>query len=108
MKRLTLGIATTLALALSEAALAQQREARDLEVTISVVPADARADAATREIALPASAAPQAHDNAKFGLDTANQARELRRDFGQDVAEQARERAQDRIPNIERPKAGRP
>lgn len=96
-----------LALALSSAAWAQQR---DLEVTMEVVPPDASASAAVNEIKLPDSVPEHAaaHDNAAFGLETANRARELRNelgtDFGREVSEAARERAQERIPSFVPPK----
>jgi hypothetical protein len=100
----TLGVIA--AFGISTAAWAQQ----DLEVTMDVVPADAAADAATGKIKLPDVAAPEAHENAAFGIDTANKARErredLNRDFGQEVSEAARERAQERIPSI--PNFGQP
>jgi len=77
---------------------------KDLEVTMEVVPADAAAGAATGEIKLPDVAAPEAHENAAFGLETANKAREMKGEmgeqFGQEVSEAARERAADRIPNV--------
>lgn len=83
---------------------------QDLEVTMDVVPADAAAGAATGKIKLPDVAAPEAHENAAFGIDTANKARErrgdLNRDFGQEVSGAARERAQERIPSI--PHYGQP
>lgn len=101
MKRIasyTIGVVA--ALGLSTAAWAQ----RDLEVTMDVVPADAAADAATGMIKLPDAAAPEAHKNAAFGLETANRAREMKEDlgsdFGKEVSEAARERAGERIPNI--------
>lgn len=109
MKRVTAYvIGLVAAVGLSAGALAN-----DLEVTMEVVPADAAARAATGEIKLPADAAPEAHENAAFGLDTANRARareqgggELGEQFGQDVSAAARERAHERIPNIVPP--GRP
>lgn len=89
----TRAVTVTVALFASAAASAQQ----DLEVTMDVVPANAAADAATREIKLPPQASPTAQDNAAFGLDTANQARGLRdgvgSDFGRSVSDAARERA---------------
>lgn len=109
MKRIasyTIGIVA--AFGLSTAAWAQQ----DLEVTLDVVPADAAADAATGMIKLPDEAAPEAHKNAAFGLETANRARALKEDlgsdFGKDVSDAARERAMERIPNIDRPNPGQP
>jgi hypothetical protein len=85
------------ALALPAAGWAQQQ---DLEVTIGVVPADAAADAAAKEIKLPDTASLKAQESSAFGLGVANQARETRgelgRDFGKAVSEAARERAQTR------------
>lgn len=84
----------------------------DLEVTLEAVPADSSADAAINDIALPEEAAPEAHKNAQFGIDTANKARRLREemneDFGQGVSETARERAEERRQNIEAPGGDRP
>jgi hypothetical protein len=88
-------IGTGIAFALPAAGWAQQQ---DLEVTISVVPADAAADAATKVIPLPDS--PQARESSAFGIGIANKARamrgELRQEFGKEVSEAARERAQTR------------
>ena len=88
-------IGTGIAFALPAAGWAQQQ---DLEVTISVVPANAAADAATKEIPLPDS--PQAQESSAFGIGIANKAREMRgehgREFGQEVQAAARERAQAR------------
>jgi hypothetical protein len=87
-------IGMLIALSLPATGWAQQQ---DLEVTIGVVPADAAADAATKEIKLPDTAAPQAQESSAFGLSVANKAREMRgelgREFGQAVSEAARERA---------------
>lgn len=95
--RLLYAMTTLIALALPAAAWAQQQ---DLEVTISVVPADAAADAATKVIVLPDTASPQAQESSAFGLGIANKAREMRgelgREFGQEVQAAARERAQAR------------
>ncbi|MFP3874239.1 MAG: hypothetical protein ACLFV1_07270 [Thiohalophilus sp.] len=90
---------------------AQAQERDDLEVTLEAVPADSSADAAINDIRLPEDAAPEAHDNAAFGIDTANKARRLREemneDFGEGVSERARERAEERNQNIQAPD-GRP
>jgi hypothetical protein len=91
----SIAIGTFIAMAFPGAGWAQQQ---DLEVTISVVPADAAADAATKVIPLPDSS--QAQESAAFGIGIANKAREMRgelgRQFGEDVSAAARERAQSR------------
>ncbi len=98
VKSYTIG-AIIFAFGLSGAAWAQQK---DLEVTMDVVPADASAGAPTGVITLPETAAPRAQEASAFGLETANQARELNgdlgRDFGQAVSEAAR--AREHVPNI--------
>jgi uncharacterized protein HemX len=94
-------IGVILALGLSGAALAQQQ---DLEVTMEVVPADAQAGAATREIKLPETAAPRAREAAAFGLETANRARELKGELGREFGQEVRERAQERTPPVVPPK----
>lgn len=103
MKRLTI---TLFALAFSSAVWAQQKP--ELDVTMQVVPQGSSADAATGKIELPKEAAPEAHENAAFGLGTANKARqlkeELNKDFGREVSEAARERAKERIPSFVPPK----
>ncbi|MDZ7661430.1 hypothetical protein [Thiohalophilus sp.] len=85
----------------------QAQEQDDLEVTLEAVPADSSADAAVTDIRLPEDAAPEAHENAEFGIDTANKARRLREemneDFGQDVSDTARDRAEERNQNIQVP-----
>jgi hypothetical protein len=73
-------IGTFIAIALPGVGWAQQQ---DLEVTISVVPADAAADAATKVIPLPDSS--QAQESAAFGIGIANKAREMRGEFGRDI-----------------------
>jgi len=85
-------IGAIVALALSSAAWAQRPPQSDLEMTLEVVPANSSADAATGEIKLPESvpADSPAHDASKFGLETANKARELGTKFGQDVSNAAR------------------
>lgn len=108
MKTLKLSLLTLMAaLMLPLAAHAQE----DLEVTLEAVPANSSADAAINDIELPQDAAPEAHENAKFGIDTANKARRLREemneDFGQDVSGAARDRAEERTQNIQVP-GGRP
>lgn len=102
MKRTVLyAIATVIAFALPASGWAQQQ---DLEVTISVVPANAPADAATKVIKLPATASPQAQESSAFGLGVANKARETRgelgREFGKEVSEAAKQRAQTRGPGV--------
>lgn len=47
------------------------------------------------DITLPENASPQAHENAAYGLNTANEARRRGREFGQERAEQARELGRD-------------
>lgn len=79
----------------------------DLEVTLEAVPADSSADAAINDIQLPEAAAPEAHENARFGIDTANKARRLREEmnheFGNEVSDAARQRARERNQNIPAP-----
>lgn len=107
MKRTIAGYAIAI---IATVGLVGAASAQDLEVTMDVVPAGAAAPAVTGTIELPQEAPPQAHENAAFGLETANRAREqrleLNREFGQEVAEAARERAGERIPDIGMP--GRP
>jgi len=76
----SIAIGTFIAIALPGVSWAQQQ---DLEVTISVVPADAAADAATKVIPLPDSS--QAQESAAFGIGIANKAREMRGEFGRDI-----------------------
>ena len=102
MKKIVLyAMATAIAFALPASGWAQQQ---DLEVTISVVPADAAADAATKVIKLPDSASAQGRESSAFGLGVANKAREMRgglgREFGREVSEAAKQRAQTRGPRI--------
>jgi hypothetical protein len=86
----SIAIGTFFAVALPGVGWAQQQ---DLEVTISVVPADAAADAATKVIELPVTASPQAQESSAFGLSVANKAREMRgelgREFGFAVSDEA-------------------
>lgn len=67
-----------------------------MEVTSSP---DADEEEYVDEIELPGSAAEEAEANAKFGIDTANQARERAadegRDFGQETSHRARELGRD-------------
>lgn len=109
MKTLNLSLLTLMtALLLPLAAQAQE----DLEVTLEAVPADSSADAAINDIALPEDADPQAHENARHGIDTANEARRMREEmsheFGNETSESARERAGERTQNIEVPGGDRP
>lgn len=97
MKSIVLyAVGTVIAFALPAAGWAQQQ---DLEVTISVVPANAAADAATKVIELPDTASPQAQESSAFGLGVANKAREMRgelgREFGQAVSEAASQHGQE-------------
>lgn len=64
---------------------------KPLDVTITVVnsPNDLPA-AVTKTIELPPAAADHARERAVNGLDSANQARELREGFGQDIADEAK------------------
>jgi hypothetical protein len=109
MKRFTrVAMGTILVLGMSSA-WAQQR---DLEVTMDVVPANASARAAGEiklPLVLPGTASPREQEDSAFGLETANKAREMKRDlgreFGQGVPEPARQRNRDRNP---RSKSGRP
>jgi hypothetical protein len=93
-----------LAMVLFVAALAAgTAQAQDAEVTIRVIPPDAEVpEVVTGEIRLPDDTSQEARDNAAFGLDTANEARERREGFGRDVATEAREN-RERFRNIERP-----
>lgn len=50
-------------------------------------------DQATRDIELPESASEEGHDNSKYGLDTANEAREQRMESGMERRESAMERS---------------
>lgn len=77
--------------------------AQDDDMTMEVVE-DPAADENeyVDEIALPSEADPEAHENAAFGIDTANKARKLTddiegegRDFGQAVSERAKELGRD-------------
>jgi hypothetical protein len=102
LKKIVLyAMATAIAFALPASGWAQQQ---DLEVTISVVPADAAADAATKVIKLPDAATDQRRESSAFGLGVANKARamrgELGREFGKEVSEAAKQRAQTRGPGI--------
>ncbi|MDZ7803330.1 hypothetical protein [Thiohalophilus sp.] len=105
MKTLKLSLLTLMAALLLP--LGAQAQEDDLEVTLEAVPADSSADAAVNDIVLPQDADAEAHENAAFGIDTANKARRLREemgeDFGQDVSGAARERAEERTQNIEIP-----
>jgi hypothetical protein len=70
-------------------ALAVSAHAGD-DITMAVVDLDGASDDVVNLIALPESAAEQAHTSASFGLETANDARALRREFGERMAEDAR------------------
>jgi len=98
-------IGTFIAIALPGVGWAQQQQ--DLEVTISVVPADAAADAATKVIPLPDSS--QAQESAAFGIGIANKAREMRgelgREFGTAVSDEA---SQGRVQSQGRGATGKP
>jgi hypothetical protein len=82
--RPTLTLVAALALALAVAAHA------DDEITLDVVDLHGEADDVVNLLVLPESAAEQAHTSASFGLETANDARVLRREFGERMAEDAR------------------
>jgi hypothetical protein len=73
-------------------AWAQQQD--DLDVTMSVVPANATGAGALSEIKLPDAASDRGRDAAAFGQSTASKARDMKgdlgRDFGQSVSEAAR------------------
>ncbi len=105
MKTLKLSLLTLMAALLLP--LGAQAQEDDLEVTLEAVPANSSADAAINDIQLPEDAAPEAHENAKFGIDTANKARRLREEmsheFGSEVSDAARERARERTQNIQAP-----
>ena len=90
MKAFLYAIGMVIAIASHASAWAQQQ---DLEVTIRMVPADAAADAATKVIKLPETAAPRAQESSAFGLSVADKAREMRgelgREFGTAVSDEA-------------------
>lgn len=65
------------------------------EDTMVVIDDDAVVEDVVHDIELPETASPTAVERSAFGLETANQARELGREFGQRRAEEARERGQD-------------
>lgn len=68
----------------------------DLDVTLSVVEDEGEAEEQlVNDIELPADADEQAQENAAFGLDTANQARQQGREFGEERAEQGQENRED-------------
>lgn len=74
--------------------------AQDDDMTMEVVEdADADENEYVEEIVLPAEAADEAHENAAFGIETANEARkragEDGRAFGQETASEARELGRD-------------
>lgn len=72
--------------------LASPLWAQDEEVTIEVVDdSQSEPEEVISEIRLPESASDEARENAAHGLDTANRAREKRREFGQERASEARE-----------------
>ncbi len=62
-----------------------------LDPTMRVVDDGVSEEEFVREIDLPEQAADRARDAARPGLDTANQARERRREFGEERAGEARE-----------------
>jgi hypothetical protein len=63
----------------------------DDDLTMDAVGLDEQPEALLNTIALPEEASEEAVENAAFGLDTANQARELGREFGERMAEDARD-----------------
>jgi hypothetical protein len=79
--------------AVCPAVLAQDNTGDNMDVVESE---DAGEEAVGSKITLPESAAPEAHENAAYGLETANEAREGRREFGEDRAAGARERREHR------------
>lgn len=99
-------IGTAIGFALPASGWAQQQ---DLEVTIRVVPADAAADAATKEIPLPDAAPMQAQESSAFGLGIANRARAMRGEFGREIGSAVSEAAsQGRVQSQGRGATGRP
>ena len=66
-----------------------------LDPTMRLVDNGVTEEEFVREIDLPEQAADQAREAARPGLDTANQARERRREFGEDRADEARERGRE-------------
>ncbi|MDZ7828727.1 MAG: hypothetical protein U5K33_04315 [Halofilum sp. (in: g-proteobacteria)] len=98
VKRINFGIAALLLCLVAAPAWADDETLED--VTMEVVE-DPDADEAeyVDEIELPAAAAPEARDNAAFGIDTAKEARDRAREdgqaFGQSTASEARELGRD-------------
>jgi hypothetical protein len=100
-------LAIVLGLALSPAVFADDNDA-----TLDVVEVDGTSEDFVNTIALPEEAADEGHDNAAFGIDTANEAREYGREFGEriaddarsgDVSEQIRDSVQDARNNVPEP-----
>lgn len=66
--------------------------AADLDVTMSVIADDGNAsDVVDSVIELPEQAAAEAHENARAGLDQANEARQEGQEKGQSIAEESRD-----------------
>lgn len=84
-KEFKLILLLTMGLVLSPFVTADDDESDD--DTMTVVDASDNAD---KIIALPEGAAEAALENAAFGIETANSARELGREFGQQMADSAR------------------
>lgn len=92
------GVGTVLVFLLAGPAWAQ-----DGDMTLEVVDnPDADESEYVETITLPDEAAPEAHENAAFGIDTANKARKLTddiegegREFGQEVSERAKQLGRD-------------
>lgn len=88
MKSIKLLSTVTISLSL----LASPLWAQDEDVTIDVVgESESEPEEVTSEIRLPDSVSDEARENAAFGLDTANSAREKKREFGEERASEARE-----------------
>lgn len=74
---------------------AQDAEELEGDDTITVLDEGEDPSNLENDLALPEDAAPEGVENSAFGLETANQARELGREFGQQRAAEARESNRD-------------
>jgi len=90
MRKLPLSIVVATVAAFSiPLAYAEEEDLDGLEM--DVMEEDEAPDEASARIALPEDASQEGVDNSSQGIETANEAREGRREFGQDTAEQARD-----------------
>lgn len=89
MKLLKLVAAVALPLSLVATPVVAQEDEEALDV---VTDQEATPDEGTGELALPEDASEEGKENSAEGLDTANEAREKRREFGEERARDARER----------------